>query len=217
MSDSIYDLHPEDFSELLREIPDCPKKLRIRGSLPHPDNKVLVVVGSRKYSEYGKEMSENIIRGLAGYPVTILSGLAIGHDSIAHRAALKAGIQTVAILGSGLSRIYPSTHADLAEEIILAGGGIISEYPDDFRATPWSFPRRNRIVAGMSHAVLVIEAEKISGTLITSRLATEYNREVGAVPGPVTSFTSTGPHMLIQMGAALIQNSGDVLTLFNLD
>lgn len=214
----IRDLSPDEFPTLLTEINDPPKSLRIRGELPTPGNKLVAVVGTRKYSSYGREMCESIILGLAGYPITIVSGLAIGMDTIAHRAALRAGLQTIGIPGSGISReaMHPRSNIDLADEIIESGGGILSEYKDDFRATLWSFPQRNRIMAGMSDATIVIEAQLKSGTLITSRLATEYNREVGAVPGPVTSPTSDGPHMLIRLGAALIRDSYDVLELLDL-
>jgi len=215
----IRDLAVEEFPALLREINDPPKSLRCLGELPIPDNTLLAVVGSRKYSSYGREVCEEIIAGLKGYPITIVSGLALGIDSIAHRAALRAGLQTIAVPGSGLGRnvLYPRSHVNLAEEIIEAGGGLLSEYKDDQAAAPWTFPQRNRIMAGMSQMTLVIEAEIKSGTLITSRLATEYNREVGAVPGPVSSPASAGPHMLIRLGAALVRDAKDILELLHLE
>jgi DNA processing protein len=218
MTDSIRDLSKDEWPELLKEINDPPKNLRIRGELPIAGNKLLAVVGSRKYSIYGKEACESLIAGLAGYPITIVSGLALGLDAIAHRAALRAGLQTIALPGSGASyeAIHPRTNVELGEEIIENGGGIISEFPDDMKATLWSFPKRNRIMAGMCNATIVIEAQTKSGTLITSRLATEYNREVGCVPGHITATTSDGPHMLIRLGAALIRNSDDILELLGL-
>ena len=214
----IRELLPPDFPELLKEIPDAPARLRYEGELPQSGNKLLAVVGSRKYSSYGREACESIIVGLSGSPVTVVSGLALGIDSIAHRAALRAGLQTIAIPGSGLDRkvLHPHSHVGLAEEIIENGGGLMSEYDDTMPSGAWAFPRRNRIMAGLCHATLVIEAERKSGTLITSRLATEYNREVGAVPGPVNSPTSDGPHMLIRLGAALIRDKNDVLELLGL-
>lgn len=213
-----HELLPPNFPELLKEIPDPPTRLRYEGSLPKEGHKLLAVVGSRKYSLYGREACESIISGLAGSPITIVSGLAIGIDSIAHRAALRAGLQTIAIPGSGLDRkvLHPRSHVTLAEEILESDGGLLSEYDDDMPSSNWSFPKRNRIMAGMCHATLVIEAEKRSGTLITSRLATEYNREVGAVPGPVSSPTSEGPHMLIRLGAALIRDHLDALELLGI-
>lgn len=215
----IRELLPPDFPALLKEIPDVPLRLRYEGQLPRENNKLLAVVGSRKYSSYGREASESIIAGLSDSPITIVSGLALGIDSIAHRAALRAGLQTIAIPGSGLDRkvLHPHSHIILAEEIIESGGGLISEYDDTQPSGAWAFPKRNRIMAGLCHATLVIEAERRSGTLITSRLATEYNREVGAVPGPINSPTSDGPHMLIRLGAALVRDASDVLELLGLE
>lgn len=215
----IKELPPQVFPELLKEIPDPPERLRYEGTLPKRNNKMLAIIGSRKYSAYGREACEAIVSGLKGFPITIVSGLALGIDSIAHRAALKAGLQTIAIPGSGLDRkvLHPHSHVGLANEIVESGGCLLSEYDDTMPAGAWAFPRRNRIMAGLSHAVLVIEAERKSGTLITSRLATEYNREVGAVPGPIDSPTSDGPHMLIRLGAALIRDADDCLELLGLE
>lgn len=215
----IRSLSPEEFPELLHEIPDAPRKLRYEGELPTPGNKLLAIVGSRKYSHYGREICESLIAGLSGSPVTIVSGLALGMDAIAHRAALKAGLQTIAVPGSGLDRraIHPRSNIELVTEILENGGGLLSEYEDTMiYPGPWIFPKRNRIMAGMCHASIIIEAEKRSGTLITSRLATEYNREVGCVPGPVTSPSSEGPHMLLRLGAALIRDHNDILELLGL-
>lgn len=214
----IRELPQDEWPELLKEINDPPEKLRLWGEPPLDGNKLLAVVGSRKYTPYGAETCDSLIQGLAGYPITIVSGLALGIDGIAHRAAMRAGLQTIAVPGSGLHPrvLHPHSHRPLAEEIVTAGGGLLSEYDDEMPSGAWAFPRRNRIMAGMCHATVVIEAEKKSGTLITSRLATEYNREVGAVPGPVTSSTSEGPHMLIRLGAALIRDSHDLLELLGL-
>ena len=201
------------FPGLLGEITDPPKSLRYTGTLPEPTQKLLCVVGSRKHTEYGKEVCRSLIQGLAGYPISIVSGLALGIDSIAHKSALEHGIHTIAVPGSGLDPkvLYPRSHLVLAEQIVENEGCLISEFDDDFVATQWSFPQRNRIMAGMSHAVLVIEAEEKSGTLITSKLATEYNRDVFAVPGSIFSKQSEGPHMLIRLGATPIRKSEDIL------
>jgi DNA processing protein len=215
----IRSLAPEEYPELLKEIPQPPQQLRYEGALPIKGNKLLAVVGSRKFSPYGKKACEALIAGLAGEPVTIVSGLALGMDSIAHRAALNNGLQTIAIPGSGLDRrfIAPRSHATLADEIVASGGGLMSEFEDQMLYPgPWIYPSRNRIMAGMCHATLVIEADAKSGTLITSRLATDYNREVGALPGPIDSSTSDGPHMLIRLGAALIRDHNDILELLGL-
>lgn len=198
---------------LLREIPKPPKKLFVRGELPSGNLKYLAVVGSRKYTPYGKEACKKIIEGLRGYPIVIVSGLALGIDAFAHESALVAGLKTIAVPGSGLDEnvIHPRTNLGLAKRILESGGTLLSEFDPHFEATPYSFPQRNRIMAGLSDAVLVIEAELKSGTLITSKLATEFNREVFAVPGSIFSSTSEGPHMLIRLGATPVTKSADVL------
>ncbi len=204
----------ELFPKRLKEIPDPPEKLYLRGNLPPEECKHLCVVGSRKYSEYGRQAVEKLITGLRGYPVVIVSGLALGIDSIAHRAALDTGLLTIAVPGSGLDPkvLYPSSHAQLADKIVEAGGALISEFEPSFQAEPWSFPQRNRIMAGLSDAVLVAEAELKSGTLITSKYATEYNRDVLTIPGSIFSQTSAGPHMLIRLGATPIASSSELLS-----
>ncbi len=211
-------LLPEEYPELLREIPEPPKQLRCEGELPPLDYKLLAIVGSRKFSTYGREICESLISSLTGEKVVIVSGLALGIDSIAHRAAIKSGLKTLAIPGSGLDRkvIHPRSHAPLADEIVANGGCLLSEYDDLMPAGVWAFPRRNRIMAGMCHATIVIEAERKSGTLITSRLAAEYNREVGTIPGSLHSPTSEGPHLLLRLGATLIRDSNDILEMLGL-
>lgn len=218
-NDSLQILNSGDFSPLLREIPDPPKQLYLKGTYPDTTLTFLTVVGSRTYSPYGRQACEKLVRGLAGYPVVIVSGLALGIDGIAHRSALAAGLITIAVPGSGLDErvLYPATHRSLAREIVNAGGALVSELDPMEKPQSWTFPKRNRIMAGLSHAVLVIEAEERSGTLITSRLATEYNRDVLAVPGPVHSSTSKGPHMLIKKGAALIESSEDIVEALHLE
>ncbi len=203
----------KEIPEILSEISDPPKQLYLVGKLPSQKTKLLCIVGSRKYTSYGKDACEKLISGLRGYDIAIVSGLALGIDSIAHRSALEAGLKTIAVPGSGLdeSVLYPSTHKGLAEKIVENGGALLSEFEPKFRATPYSFPQRNRIMAGMSHATLVIEAEIKSGTLITSKFATEYNRDVFALPGSIFSKNSEGPNMLIRLGATPIRNSQDIL------
>ncbi len=212
-SSSIKILEGNEIPEMLREIPDAPEKLWLEGSLPGPETKILCVVGSRKFTPYGKDACEKLISGLRGYDVVIVSGLALGIDAIAHKAALDAGLKTIAVPGSGLDRsvLYPSTNRQLAEKILESGGALVSEFEPKFRATPYSFPQRNRIMAGLSHAVLVIEAEIKSGTLITSKFATEYNRDVLTVPGSIFSRNSDGPNMLIRLGATPMRTSEDIL------
>jgi len=213
MSDTSTILSPASFPQLLREIPDPPKILHLKGEWPGDDKKYLCIVGSRKYSSYGKDVCEHLISGLKGSNIVIVSGLALGIDSIAHRSALEHGIQTVAVPGSGLaeSSLYPSSHKQLAKQIVQKGGALLSEYNDDQKAAPWTFPKRNRIMAAVSHATLVIEAQRKSGTLITARLAYEYNRDVLAVPGHIFSHNSGGPHYLLRSGAVPITSSHDIL------
>lgn len=204
----------EDFPPALIEIPQVPEKLFIAGKLPDPSQYYyLSVVGSRKYTNYGREATERIIAGLAGYPIVIISGLAMGIDGIAHRAALDAGLRTIAIPGSGLdpSVVYPRVHLNLAREIVASGGALLSEFEPVVRAAPWSFPQRNRIMAGISQGVLVVEAEEKSGTLITSRLALDYNKTVFSVPGPIFSATSKGTNKLLRQGATPITSAQDLL------
>lgn len=206
-------LEKNEFPPLLSEIPQPPQKLYLRGSLPPDGHKLLCVVGSRKYTSYGKDACEKLIAGLAGYPISIISGLALGIDSIAHTSALSAGLHTLAVPGSGLNDavLYPASHRPLAHKILEAGGGLLSEFEPDFRATTFSFPQRNRLMAGMSHATLMIEGGEKSGTLVTARLTGEYNRDLLVVPGSIFSANSYGPHLFLRLGATPIRNSADIL------
>ena len=211
--ESIVKLKPEEFPEQLLEIPQPPKTLYIRGKLPPKDHIYLAVVGSRKYTSYGRDICEKLIKGLKGYPIVIVSGLALGIDSIAHRTALSAGLITMSFPGSGLDNkaLYPRNNTALADEIVESGGCLISEFPPSMKAELYTFPQRNRLMAGMSKATLVIEAAEKSGTLITARMALDYNRDVLVVPGSVFSTTSTGTNKLIRQGAVPITNSNDLL------
>lgn len=219
MKYEIKKLERKNWPPLLEEINQLPEKLFYVGKIADWSRKLLCVVGARKNTSYGKEAVEEFLEGLRGYPITIVSGLALGIDSIAHRAALKNNLPTISVPGSGLSLevLHPQSHTHLAEEIVERGGMLMNEFDPGFKATQWSFPQRNRIMAGMSHATLVIEAEKKSGTLITARLATEYNRDVLALPGSIFNTTSQGPHMLIRLGATPIRNSDDILEALHLE
>jgi DNA processing protein len=214
-------LVPEDFPPQLLEIPQPPKELWLAGTLPSPETVLLTVVGARKHSHYGEEACETIIEGLTGYDIAIVSGLALGIDAIAHEAAMNAGLPTIAVPGSGLDHrvLYPRSNVNLAERILQSGGALLSEYPPEMHAAQWTFPQRNRIMAGLARATLIIEAEEKSGTLITARLATDYNRDVFAVPGSIFSPLSKGPNKLITLGATPISSSEDVLHAlgFNVD
>lgn len=212
--DSAFPIEPlaPDALPQLQELPQPPTQLSIRGTLPQ-DVRFLTVVGSRLHTTYGKAACEQLIEGLRGYPVCIVSGLALGIDTIAHRAALKAKLPTIAFPGSGLNWnvLYPRTNHKVAEEILEAGGALVSEFEHNFRATLFGFPKRNRLVAGIADAVLIIEAGEKSGTLITARLATEYNRNVLAVPGPIFSNQSKGTNWLIARGAVPALSAASIL------
>jgi len=203
--DSIHKLSAESFPPLLSEISDPPDILYVKGEFPLAE-KYLTVVGTRKPSSYGKDAVKTLIAGLRGLPVAIVSGLALGTDALAHEAALENGLSTIAIPGSGLGDkvLYPAANRELAKRILQAGGCLLSEFEENFKATDFSFPQRNRIMAGISHTTLVIEAQLKSGTLITAKFATEYNRDLLAVPGSIFSTLSEGPHMLIRLGATPI-------------
>ena len=199
-------LTPKEFVPALLEIPQPPKKLWIRGAMPPEGTKFLAVVGSRALSRYGREVCEHLLAGLAGYPISIISGLALGTDACAHKGALAAGLHTIAIPGSGLadSVIGPRTNFGLSQDILKAGGALISEHEPEHRAYPHDFPARNRIMAGMADAVLVIEAGNKSGTLITARMAADYNRELLVVPHRIGDPHGFGPHLFARLGAALV-------------
>ncbi len=211
--DEIRKLKLEEFPKPLLEIPQPPKELYVRGVLPPSDYIYLAVVGSRKNTSYGKDACEKLIRGLKGYPIVIVSGLALGIDSIAHRAALSAGLLTLAMPGSGISSkaLYPRSNANLASDIVRNNGCILSEFPPEMKAELYTFPQRNRLMAGISKATLIVEAADKSGTLITARLALDYNRDVLAVPGSIFSNTSTGTNKLIRSGAVPITTSQELL------
>lgn len=211
--EDVVKLKPEEFPKALLEIPQPPKTLYMRGKLPKEDSIYVAVVGSRKYTSYGRDICEKLIKGLKGYPVVIVSGLALGIDSIAHSTALDVGLTTVAFPGSGLdnSVLHPQTNIKLAQKIVDAGGCLISELDPSWKATLYSFPQRNRLMAGISKAVLIIEAEEKSGTLITARMALDYNRDVLAVPGSILSSNSKGTNSLIRQGATPITSSEDIL------
>lgn len=207
-----------NYPEALLEIPEIPPLLYIEGELPGPEYHLLTIVGSRKFSQYGREVCEKLIAGLRGYPVAIVSGLALGIDTIAHQAALKARLPTIAFPGSGLDRkvLHPHSNRRLADEIVAAGGALISEFPPTMPAGLHTFPKRNRLMAGLGRATLVIEAGEKSGTLITARLALDYNREVLAVPGSIFSPSTTGTNELIRRGATVVTKPEHILDVFDL-
>ena len=198
------------YSDRLREIFDPPTVLWIRGDRTLLAQPGIAVVGTRHPTPYGTGMAEMLSRDLAAHGLVILSGMARGVDTAAHRGALEAQVKTVAVWGTGIDVIYPKENKRLAEQILECGGAILSEYPMGTFPAPQNFPIRNRILSGMSVGVLVIEASENSGTRITARCAIEQNREVFAVPGNVTSKSSWGPNTLIKQGAKLVATWEDV-------
>jgi DNA processing protein len=211
-------LLPAAFPPLLHEIPQPPKTLWAQGALPPPELPLLAVVGSRDYTTYGKQVVNHLIGGLRHYQVGIVSGLALGIDTLAHEAALASELYTMAVPGSGLAAavLYPARNKSLAERIVAAGGGLLSELPPETRAATWTFPQRNRIMAGMCKATLLIEAGERSGTLITARMATDYNRELLVVPGSIFSPTSLGTHQFLKLGATPVTTALDIVDALQL-
>lgn len=205
-------IRDEDIPYRLKEIPHPPKALAYVGKLPSENLVYLTVIGSRRHTSYGKEVTRKLIESLRGLPVVIVSGLALGVDAIAHELAISVGLPTIAFPGSGLDQkvLYPRSHLNLAKRIVENGGAIISEFKHDQSATMWTFPQRNRLMAGISDAVLIIEAEEKSGSLITTKLATDYNRTVLSVPGSIFSECSSGTNMLLRLGATPITNEKDL-------
>ncbi len=209
----------EEWPDALVEIPGPPESLWLRGALPPPETKLLAVVGSRALSPYGREACTRLVQGMAGRPVSIVSGLALGADACAHRAALAAGLHTIAIPGSGLddSVIAPRTNAKLAQEILAAGGALLSENEPFTKPAPWLFPSRNRLMAGLAHAILVIEAGEQSGTLITARLAGEYGRELLVVPHRIGDPHGYGHHRFARLGATVVTESSHILLALGIE
>ena len=203
-------LYDDAYPEYLKEIDTPPLVLYIRGELTQEDSLSLSIVGSRDAKDYGRKVSYRLSYQLAQRGLTVVSGLARGIDTSAHRGALEAGGRTIAVMGSGLSFIYPAANNDLAEKI-TESGALISEFPMGVKPKPRNFPRRNRIISGLTLGTVVVEASNRSGALITARLAGEQGREVFAVPGEIFSELSTGTHKLIHNGAKLINTVDDLL------
>ena len=212
---TVLNCNDANYPARLKEIYDYPPVLYIRGSLLPEDEWCLAVVGTRRTTVYGRQVTEEIVTDLAQSKITIVSGLAKGVDSVAHQAALAAGGRTIAVFACGLDTVYPSENANLARSTIQQGA-LISEYPLGTRPRAENFPRRNRIMSGLSLGVLVVEADESSGAMITAHLALEQNREVFAIPGSILSPTSRGTNHLIQEGAKLVRDYTDILEELNL-
>ena len=207
--------HDPGYPRLLKEIDDLPPVLYVRGEPLSQEELCIAVVGTRRPTAYGRQVAEELSHGLARSGVTVVSGLARGIDAAAHKAALEASGRTVAVLASGLDVIYPREHAKLALQI-SERGALVSDYPLGTQPRGDYFPRRNRIMSGLSLGVVVVEGDMQSGAMITARLAAEQNREVFAVPGSIFSPQSRGPNSLIQEGAKLVRNVEDILEELNL-
>lgn len=206
-----------EYPKRLKEIHNPPALLYILGELTAADEMCLAVVGSRRMTGYGQRIAQELVHDLVMSNLTIVSGLALGVDAAAHRTAIEAGGRTIAVLGSGLDAIYPSSNRALAEKILAGRGAILSELPLGTAPYKSNFPHRNRLISGLSLGVLIVEGAADSGSLITARHALEQNREVFAVPGSIFSELSAGPHQLIKLGAKLVAGSADILEELNLN
>ncbi len=204
-----------EYPRSLERVPRPPARLRLRGSLGTCRRSV-AVVGSRLPDDYGRDMAREMTAGLARAGVSVVSGGAQGIDAAAHRAALEVGGHTVAVMGCGLDIVYPRSHRELFERIVEGGGALLSEHDDAVEPAPWSFPERNRIIAGLCDAVLVVRAGRGSGALITAAWARRAGIPVFAVPGDARADLSAGPHALLRTGARLAASAGDLLDALGL-
>lgn len=210
-------INDKNYPSRLKKIKYAPKTLYYRGQLL-PDVACFAVVGARMASPYGKQVALEIAGDLSEAGLTIVSGMAPGIDTFVHQAALERGKRTIAVLGTGLDEktLYPQSNLQLAKKILQSGGCLISELPPGTRGTKFTFPKRNRIISSLSLGVLVVEAKQKSGALITAEYAKQQGRKVFAVPGPVHSSNSKGPHQLIKNGAKLVDSTNDILSELNL-
>lgn len=205
-----------NYPNYLREIPTPPPLLYVQGELLEQDRWAVAVVGTRRLTSYGRQVTRDLVAGLVQNNITVVSGLARGIDAVAHKTAVDLGGRTLAVLGSGLDAIYPADNRTLAQEITQGHGAIISEYGLGVQPEAKNFPPRNRIISGLSLGVIIVEAGERSGALITTNFALEQNRDVFAVPGNINSPASQGPNKLIQEGAKLVTRVEDVLEELNL-
>jgi len=212
---TVMTLDDDDYPALLRELPDSPPVLYVKGTLLDADRWAVAFVGTRRATSYGRETTRQLVTSLAAAGITIVSGLALGIDAAAHKAALDAGGRTIAVLGCGIDRVYPPEHRKLAAEI-AANGALISEFPLGTEPEGKNFPVRNRLISGLALGVVVVEAPLNSGALLTADQAIEQGRDVFAVPGNITSPASAGTNRLIQNGAKLVVSADDILDELNL-
>lgn len=205
-----------EYPAYLRELPGAPPLLYVRGALQERDQWAVAVVGTRRLTAYGRQVTHELVTGLVRHNITIVSGLARGIDAIAHKTAVDLNGRTIAVLGSGVDSIYPAEHRQLAQTIAAGHGAVVSEYPLGTQPEAKNFPPRNRIISGLSLGVLIVEAGERSGALITANFAAEQNRDVFAVPGNITSPASKGPNLLIQQGARVVTRVEDILEELNM-
>ena len=203
------------YPEPLVNVPGAPPVLYIQGDYTGVDVQAVAIVGTRKCTGYGRDMARHLARGLVRNGFTVVSGLAHGVDSAAHQGALQGGGRTIAVMGAGLSSIYPAGNSGLAREA-AQNGALISEFSMETGPDKWNFPRRNRVISGLCLGVVVVQAPERSGALITAQFAVEQGREVFAVPGDVNHQLSRGPHQLIRDGACLVESVDDILDALNL-
>ncbi len=216
LSISYLTINDRNYPENLKDLSYAPFVLFVKGKIKKTDSKAIAIVGSRKMTSYGESVCERFSRELADYGLTIVSGLARGIDTVSHKAALAAGGRTIAVLGCGLDTIYPPENYKLAQEISRYGA-LISEYPLGYPVMPENFASRNRIISGLSRAVLVVEGAQKSGTLLTASHAADQGRVVFAIPGQITSPMSSAPLSLIKNGAVMALSSQDILEELNLE
>lgn len=211
-------IQEENYPRQLLQIHKPPATLYMRGAILPYDENAIAIVGSRRCTQYGKQVAYDLAFALAGSGLTVISGMALGIDGEAHRGALDAGGRTIAVLGTGVDEksIYPHTHLSLAERI-LKNGAIISEFEPGTPGLPHHFPQRNRIISGLSLGVIIVEANEKSGSLITANFALEQGKDVFAVPGPIYAQTSVGTNKLIQQGAKLVLDAKDILEELGLE
>ena len=204
-----------DYPERLKEINNPPEELYYKGSFKKGIfDRCLAVVGSRRMTKYGEKITEKLVSKVAGRGVTIVSGFMYGIDATAHKSAVRAGGKTIAVMPCGIEKIHPGYQEDLYKKIIKKEGLILSEMPGEKGPAKWTYPKRNRIVAGLSQATLVVQAAENSGSLITANFAEKFNRKIFAVPGPLTSKVSIGTANLIKKGASIVTCAKDILEFF---
>ena len=207
------DINSDEYPYLLKQIKDPPSKLYFKGNWDTVIfTETLSVVGARRMTRYGEIITHSLVSAIAGKEITIVSGFMYGIDAQAHNAALEAGGRTIAVMPCGIEKIHPEYQADLHERILNNNGLVVSEYPGDTPPALWTYPRRNRIIAGLSPILLVIEAGVKSGALITAKIAKNYNKRIFAVPGPLTSNVSIGTALLIKQGAQIVTGIQDILS-----